>query len=438
MEETLKRMYFFKFEGKTMQKNDADIFKNIEIQLHKRLRRKWIIHSWIQAFDAIFEIINTSKSQEKKVIYISQVSLLDTHKSMFFQSLIDFWEVKVSQRKDIMLVLTSDSKAWTQKKLLNYKQIIDYKGFESIDYKPMTLYECEQLLIQKKIQFKRSDILNFYMVFGGIRSHWNKLVANKSISTQLNEFCFKDKSFTNKLQEELPLIFKKSELHNHLITTLSTQIEGLNRYEWLSKAKLSNGGGATRAIEDLINNGIVSKCTFYGRSNRDCLYYVSDYRILFQILFLSHKKKYSWTSVKKHTLYQTWQQQVFKMVCINHLLEVKTVLGISGIQTEESYWIKKNKKVSRSIDFILSRKDNIVHLFQFYFYTKEYKLKTDDFFKSMKAFQSILKTKKQCIPTAIYSSPSTIQAGAKLQKIELNIDDLFVQPIIKNKGYNFL
>ncbi len=62
------------------------------------------------------------------------------------------------------------------------------------------------------------------------------------------------------------------------------------------------------------------------------------------IYFLSSEKIKSWTRFVKSPDYYSWRGNSFEIVCLNHIPQIKTVLGISGIESSEYSWKSSKKK----------------------------------------------------------------------------------------------
>ena len=55
-----------------------------------------------------------------------------------------------------------------------------------------------------------------------------------------------------------------------------------------------------------------------------------------------------------------WRGLAFENVCFDHIHQIKTALGISGISSEQSAWSKRaDDEEGTQIDMIIKRKDNM-------------------------------------------------------------------------------
>ncbi|MEM9888314.1 MAG: DUF234 domain-containing protein [Bacteroidota bacterium] len=54
----------------------------------------------------------------------------------------------------------------------------------------------------------------------------------------------------------------------------------------------------------------------------------------------------------------SWSGYAFEMLCLHHIPQIKSALGISGVQTSISTWHTKEAQ----IDLVLDRKDQVINL----------------------------------------------------------------------------
>ena len=117
-------------------------------------------------------------------------------------------------------------------------------------------------------------------------------------------------------------------------------------------------------------------------------------------------------------------------MCFNHVKQIKTALGISGVVTNESAWFSKGdgETGGAQIDMIIERKDNIVHLCEIKFYSDQFRMKKDDHFALVRR-QNVLREKipkKASVRNTLISTYGLVRneySGDFVHSITL--DDLF-------------
>jgi hypothetical protein len=89
----------------------------------------------------------------------------------------------------------------------------------------------------------------------------------------------------------------------------------------------------------------------------------------------------------------SWRGFAFENVCFNHISQIKSALGISGVSTRQSAWSKRaDDDKGAQIDLIIERKDNIVNLCEIKFYSNEFAV-TKDYHKTLINRQELLEKK---------------------------------------------
>lgn len=76
--------------------------------------------NWLQAFEDLKELIRLS-SEKKKVIFIDELSLMDTQNCDLLKALESFWNGWASGRKDIVLIVCASATSWMLNKVVHNK-----------------------------------------------------------------------------------------------------------------------------------------------------------------------------------------------------------------------------------------------------------------------------------------------------------------------------
>lgn len=78
--------------------------------------------NWMEAFELLKDLIEQS-AEEKKVIFIDELSWMDTPKSKLIMALESFWNGWASGRKDILLIICSSATSWIIKRFFTIKAV---------------------------------------------------------------------------------------------------------------------------------------------------------------------------------------------------------------------------------------------------------------------------------------------------------------------------
>ena len=129
--------------------------------------------NWIDAFEQVRELLETkdvTRDEEsgKRVVFIDEMPWLDTAHSGFLEGLEFFWNSWASAQDDILLIACGSATSWITKNLLNSYGGLYNRVTGAIWLAPFTLRETERLLQSYGFAPGRQEVMETYMVFGGI------------------------------------------------------------------------------------------------------------------------------------------------------------------------------------------------------------------------------------------------------------------------------
>jgi AAA+ ATPase superfamily predicted ATPase len=351
-------------------------FKIAVAEQHPKLEFNSPNH-WLEAFQVIKQIIINS-NKTKKVIFFDELPWLDTAKSGFLQALESFWNSWASARKDVLLIVCGSAASWMINKLINNKGGLHNRVTARLRIEPFTLKECETYVKKKKLALDHYQIVQLYMVLGGIPFYWEEVEKGLSATQNINEICFaKNGLLKFEFQNVFKSLFNKSERHESIIEALAKKGMGLTRDEIIAYTKMTNGGGLTRILNELEESGFIRKYIPFGKKSKNGLYQLSDFYSLFYYRFMADKKQFDtdyWSKMIDHPSYRSWSGYAFEQVCLYHTNQIKKALGISGIETQISAWRSSNSNTNTQIDLIIDRRDQIINLCEMKFSINKFQI----------------------------------------------------------------
>ena len=137
--------------------------------------------NWMEAFRQLKKFISESHDK-RKVIFIDELSWMDTPRSDLIMALENFWNGFASARKDIVLIICTSATSWILKTVIHDKGGLHNRVTDKIPLQPFNLYECERFLESKNIVMDRYDILEGYMAMGGVPYYWDFIQSGKSMT----------------------------------------------------------------------------------------------------------------------------------------------------------------------------------------------------------------------------------------------------------------
>lgn len=392
--------------------------------------------SWNEAFGKLKELIDQS-DEKKKVLFIDELSWMDTKNSGLISALESFWNGWVTSRKekDVILIVCASATYWMIDNIVNSKGGLHNRLTGQIHLKPFSLGACEEYLMSRNMSYNRHQLLQCYMILGGVPYYWSLLKKGKSIPQNIDELFFKEGApLQNEFDNLYSALFVKPKQYIQIIKALSGVNKGITREEISKKTGISSSGELTRKLKELENCGFIRTYLPFGNKRNNSVYQLIDNYTLFYNKFIKnnvHEENY-WQNQINTPKLNSWSGIAFEKVCLEHIPQIKKALGISGVYTEVNAWQceadLENGIHGSQIDLIIVRKDQIINIC-------EMKYSDDDFIVDSKFDRSIKRklsdfkkkthTKYSLHPTLIttYDVPSTSYSD-ELQAI-LTSDDLF-------------
>ena len=339
--------------------------------------------SWLEAFEQLITLLQKS-NKKRKVIFIDEISWLDTHKSGFLTALEHFWNGWACSKRDIMLIVCGSATSWIVNNLINNHGGLYNRVTASIELLPFTLHETELFLKSKNINWSHYQIAEVYMIMGGIPFYLDRLKQGKSVSQNIdNVFFNKNAELKNEFKNLFASLFDHAENYEKFVEILSRNRNGLTRKEILKKTNMKSGNKITTMLNNLEYSGFIRS---YSQPNKktEIVFQLTDSFTLFYFHFM-HKNNFRdekfWTNTLNTPQHNAWAGLSFEIVSLLHVREVKKSLEVLGVQSAEYAWRSKKNKPAVQIDLLLDRADNIINLCEIkysnlpYLITKEYEEK---------------------------------------------------------------
>lgn len=325
--------------------------------------------NWLEAFNQLGKLLETTKPKNgnKKIVFIDELPWLDTPQSNFITAIEYFWNSWASAQPDVILIVCGSAASWMINKLIQNTRGLYNRVTHRIKLEPFTLSECEQYFQSKSAAFNKFNIVQLYMVLGGIPFYLQQVDIRLSPAQNINKLCFQRSGPLYKEFDALyKSLFKNAEKHIAVIEALSTKTKGLMREEILKITGMSDGGGASRILKELEESNFIRRYKAYGKKEKNKLYQLSDFYSLFYLRFIKDNDdidNYNWLDNLDHPKQRAWSGYAFEQVCLAHVPQIKKALGISGVQTSTSSWIASGEYgQGAQVDLVIDRRDSVINL----------------------------------------------------------------------------
>ena len=388
--------------------------------------------NWTIAFDILRNAIHRSKKKGRKVIFIDEMPWLASMGSNFIQAFEYWWNTCASSNPDILLIVCGSSTSWMLNKIIKNRGGLHNRVTRQIQLQPFSLKECEALINKQKMILERNQILNYYMVFGGVPYYWKQLDKSKGLPQNIDNMFFNN---TATLQSEFSEIynslFKHAEKYILLVIALGKKRMGLSRNEIINILKLTDGGSITRMLEELEQCGFIRSYYGFGKNHRDKIFQLVDLFSLFYLNFIKDRNNIDenyWTNNFGTPKHNSWQGYAFEQVCLWHIPQIKHKLGISSITTNYSSWRSTNSEISAQIDLVIDRNDHVINICEMKYSKDEYLISkelNDNLRKKYASFINETKTRKTVHTTMITTFGVKYNQYRGNIQSEVKMDDLF-------------
>lgn len=436
VEQYFDKKYAFKFVGAHKQPTPVQL-RNFAKAISKYSGQKQVSFAdWFEAFDALEEYLESlPDTGGKKVVFIDEMPWIDAQRSDFVSALENFWNGWGISQENIMLVATGSATSWMMDKIVQNQGGLHARITASIYLSPFTLAETEAYLKKRKITWSRYQIMQCYMIMGGVPHYLSLLDSHDSLAQNIDRLFFKDKAELRIEFDELyNAVFVNPNLYTSIVKALSRHWDGMTRNEILKCTKIE-GSQLTLALKNLEQCDFIAKWSHFGNKKKDAVYRLVDFYTMFYYSFIENdndRDEEFWTHNLNNSAIDNWMGHAFEVVCMQHHKQIKKALGIAGMHTAISTWRQSsdNEKVLRGaqIDMIIERADSMIHLCEMKFSVKPYTLKPDyldRIEKRMWAFQSATNTRHSVVNTFVTTYGLTNPDCSHLVHSEVKMDNLF-------------
>jgi len=387
--------------------------------------------NWSEAFLKLKKLLNKPK-RERTVIFIDELPWLDLPNSGFLAAFDYFWNSFASNRSDIMLIVCGSASSWITKNLFENKGGLHGRITGRIHLMPFSLGECEMYLSFLGVVMTRYQILESYMVFGGIPYYLRLFVKGFGPSQNVDRLIFNNNApLKNEYHELFYSLFSNAERHMKIIETLAAHPSGLTRDEIIEKSGIPGGGNLTVALTELIQCAFIEKYADFTKPKNGSYYRLIDNFSFFWYRFVKNnetKDEYYWTNRIDDGARRAWTGYAFEQICIQHISQIKRKLGISGVSTEVFSWRSKVKKAGAQIDLIISRKDGVLNLCEMKFVLHPITINktiAEELLNKRAVFVQETGTNLAVHLTMVTTYGLTMEGYRGSVQSEVNMDDLF-------------
>jgi hypothetical protein len=389
-------------------------------------------NNWDEAFHNLYALICASKNKDKKVVFLDEVPWMSTPKSGFLSALDHFWNRYASMRKDVFLIVCGSASSWIIDNVMNNTGGLHNRLTGEIYLQPFNLRECEAYYRAKGIDIPRYQVAEAYMIFGGIPYYMDFFKPKYSLAQNVDNIFFREGApLRNEYENLYRSLYKNADKHIRVIEVLAVRNYGKTRDEIIAAAGITEGGGLSKVLDELMAGGFIREYLAFGKKKRDRLFQLIDPFTLFNLRFGSKRNAYAndfWLRFCTTPAHAAWAGYAYEILCLTHIRQIRRALGISGVLTEIYAWRSKTHDPGAQIDLVIDRGDQVVNLCEMKYASSEFiinKAYDQNLRNKRLAFIGETRTRKAAHTTMITTyglRKNSYQAGIPYEVI---LDDLF-------------
>lgn len=386
---------------------------------------------WYDAFDLLSDVI-AENAFPKKIVFLDELPWMDTVKSGFVSALEHFWNGWASARTDVVLVICGSATSWIINKVLNDHGGLYNRVTKRIPLRPFSLRECEWFVRQRGIVLKRLQLVEYYMIFGGIPYYWEQIEKGESIAQCVDRVLFDPEGeLYCEFDRLYASLFRKPAAYVAIVTALGTRKIGMSREELARCSKQKLNGRFGERLQELEQCGFIRKYAPPGRVTRDAVYQLIDNFTLFYFKFIQGQNACAneWSHVSQSQTGRKWCGLAFERICLQHVDQIKAALGIADVKTTAYGWcFGSGCERGAQIDLVLVRADRVVNLCEMKYTNGEFVIDSDyemDLRNKVDAYQRETGTDDTILLTMITARGLRTNSHSDCVQKSLTAEDLF-------------
>ena len=387
----------------------------------------------MEAFFLLEQLLQHLDTGERQVVFIDELPWMDTPRSGFLPAFENFWNGWCSGRDNMMLIVCGSATSWILSNLSRNKGGLYGRLTAEIKLSPFTLRECEEYFEHAQIQMSQYDILQSYMVFGGIPYYISYFQKGLSFEQNVDKILFGSKPrLRDEFNRLFAAIFNNPEDSKKVVRLLATRHAGFTREEISNATDIPLGGGLTNTLAALVESDFIMRYNPFGKAKNVECYKLMDNFCLFWLKYVKANASDAGFANDHMTsdIMKAWHGVAFEEVCWQHIEQIKHALQIAGVKSSVSAWSVKGDEEQEGvqIDLLILRDDNVVNLCEMKFASAPYHISKDEEMRlrhRIEALKSTLSPKQTVHLTMITTYGVAYGKHSGIVQKEVTMENLF-------------
>lgn len=397
-----------------------------------------LVKDWFSAFEQLRQYLS-SLDNERLVLFFDELPWMETPKSNFIQAFSYFWNTWASTRQGLKLFVCGSSSTWMMENLIGDKGGLYGRVTHTIYLAPFTLGETEAYLHANGIRWNRYQMLETYMIMGGIPFYLEMLKPKLTFDQNIDNLFF---AANAPLRMEYGFLFRSlfndAQLYRQVVETIAKHSQGMTRQQIKEELGMADGGALTVVLENLVRCDFLRRYAAFGKSERNALYQLTDLFSLFHLRFVADNNGQDaqfWSNMRENPSRVAWRGYAFEQVCLHHIPQIKEAIGIKAVLSNVCSWScptftdkDGNPWQGTQIDLLIDRRDQVINICEMkyandvYIIDKDYEERLR---RRLSTFQHLTRTRKALHLTFITTYGLSRNTHSGNVQTEVTMGDLF-------------
>ena len=340
--------------------------------------------SWAEAFLMLGRLLDGLNDGSRQVIFIDELPWMDTPRSKFMVAFEHFWNSWGAWRDHVMLIVCGSATSWMLDNLINNKGGLYDRLTWQIKLSPFSLGECKAFFESKNIPMSDYDLVEAYMILGGIPYYMNYFQKGKSLAQNIDALFFAPNAkLVMEFDRLFGSLFSKPDDFKAVVRQLAKRHTGFTRDELAKSLGIKAGGNFSKMLEALTASDFITSYHPFGQSKKEIRYKLTDSFCRFYLDFIDCQNVTDtayWQHNQNKPQLNAWRGFTFEQVCFSHVSQIKKALGVENVVSSESAWIVRGDEDRKGaqIDMLIVRDDRVVNLCEMKFLSKAFEPDADD------------------------------------------------------------
>jgi len=336
-------------------------YKGVSLQIPK---------NWHGAFKLLTDEMEKQSKNTKIILFFDELPWLATKRSRLLQAIDHYWNTVWSRNKNIRLVVCGSAASWVLKNIINARGGLHNRVTYKLHLQPYNLNQAKSFLHSRGIKLSNKQILDIYMVTGGIPFYLKQIKKGRSCVQNINDMCFDTNGILfTEFEDLFKSLFDAHEANLTIVREIAKKRTGISRTKLLEQLDMKSGAYFNKKIEELVAAGFIQKFVPYGKRAKNQYYRIIDEYTTFYIKWIKPltanprmiRKQY-WQYVSQTPTYKTWAGYAFEEICYKHINQIAHALDLDHVGWLAGTWKIDDVDGGAQVDLLFDRDDGIIML----------------------------------------------------------------------------